>query len=184
MCEQSIQQITDGKPTCKIKLFFIFSISFKDGHFMNWFRFLFNAMHTSLTVRDTVDLFKPRLSPTTCRKLPDVKNLKAMRTCCCALSAWLAGYHELNPHEVGLWCNLLHFCQTYISPSTRCREGCRYLSLVGDIVFHDEYNLLGKDWERDPPLPKLISNPELNKLTYLARRVKFNPCFNRELGIT
>ena len=44
--------------------------------------------YISATVRDTVDLSTPKLSPTTCRKLPDAKDLKAMRTCCSGSSAW------------------------------------------------------------------------------------------------
>ena len=47
---------------------------------------LFNARDTPLTVRDTVDLSTP--TPTTCTELPDAKNLKATRTCCCGSSAW------------------------------------------------------------------------------------------------
>ena len=63
----------------------------------------------------------------------------------------LVAYRELNPREVGWYCNLWHFCQTYVLLSILRQKDRQYFSLAGDIVFHAEDKLLKIDCERDPP---------------------------------
>ena len=72
------------KPSTFVRTLLNFSfalIRWSDGHLINWSVFAARAWDTLSIHLLTVPLSTPIVSLTTCRKLPDAKYLKAMRTC-------------------------------------------------------------------------------------------------------